>query len=174
MKNQRHRSLNLSIAVTLLFLLIGILINIMKWPFGFEIKLISFLLVGFLYGTRFSLKPNKTIKDRVKAWMVFSFVMVEVLIMLKIRPVFYISYFGLACGIAWIVLEIRDNFKSVDSPKKPNYVLIAGLMCLVYYVISRFLFWPVAFLSQIIGIFLTSIGFFIEHGRLKKIQKLTR
>ncbi len=174
MRKTTYQSLSLPISIALLFLLVGVLTTIMKWPFGFEIKLISFLLVGFLYGTRFSLKTNKTIKDRVKAWMVFSFVMVEVLLMLKISPVFYISYFGLACGVVWIVLEIRDNFKSVDSPKKPNYVLIAGLMCLVYYVISRFLFWPVAFLSQIIGIFLTSIGFFIEHGRLKKIQKLTR
>ena len=171
---ERYKTLSLPIAIALLILLLGILMHIMKWPFAFEIKLLSFLTVGFLYGTRFNLKTNKTFKDRVKAYVVFSFTMVEVLTMLKIEQARYIFYFGLLCGMIWMIIEINHDFRKKYSSIKPNYFLIAGLMCLIYYVLSRFLSWPISLLSQIFGISLTSIGFFIAHLRFKKTQENSR
>jgi hypothetical protein len=172
MNKDRYKTLNLPLASALLFLLFAIFARINEWTFGFEIKLISFLLVGFIYGTRYSLKIDKTIKDRAKALMVFSFVIVEVLVMLNVRPVPYFAYFALAFGIFWIILELIDKLKSDKSNQKTNVFLMIGLSLLIYYVLARFLQWPFLGVAFLGGVFLTSIGFFIEHLRFKKVQNI--
>lgn len=168
MNKERYKTLSLHVAVALVLLFSAIFVLISGWVFGFEFKLIAFLLVGFTYGTRYSLKINKTWKDRAKVSMVFSFVIVEVLAMLEVRPVSYFAYFALACGICWIVLELIDQFKLHKSSQKRNYVLIIGLSFLIYYVAARFLFWPLLSIVFLAGILLICIAFFIEHFKYKK------
>ena len=159
------------IAIALLFLLFTSFAKVGHWPFAFEMRLIGFLVVGFLYGTRYSLKVDKTIKDRTKAYMIFSFVMVEVLSMLGIKSIIYFVYFALACGLVWLILELIDKLKSVKSEGTLNIVLNVGLTVLIYYVLSRFLFWPLSMIPFMIGVFLTSIGFFIAHFSEVKAKK---
>lgn len=171
MNKDRYKTLNLPLAIALLVLLFAIFAR-NELPFGFEIKLISFLGVGFIYGTRYSLKIDKTLKDRAKALMVFSFVIVEVLVMLNVRPFPNFAYFALAFGIFWIVLELIDQFKIKKSLEKPNVVLLVGLSFLIYYVLARFFYWPALSVAFLGGLLLTSIGFIVEHFRFKKSQNI--
>lgn len=168
MNKERYKTLSLHVAIALLLLFSAIFVRSSEWAFGFEFKLIAFLVVGFTYGTRYSLKINKTWKDRAKVSMVFSFVIVEVMAMLKVRPVSYFAYFALLCGIFWIVLELIDRFKIQRSPQKPSIVLIIGLSFLIYYVLGRFLFWPLIGITFLAGVLIPAIAFLMVHLKHKK------
>ena len=163
MQVNKSKSLNLPLAIALLFLLLALFSSIMEWPFNFEMKLIGFLVVGFIYGTRYSLKVNKILKDRVKAYMIFSFVMVEVLSILNIKSAIYLSYFGLVCGIVWLILFLIDSLNKVKLPNQPNLVLSIGFIFIMLYVFSCLIDSRFTFISLVLGVFITALGFLTAH-----------
>ena len=160
----KFKGLNLPLAIALLIVLFGLLAKINHWSYWFEIRLLGFLLVGFSYGTRYRLKVDKTIKDRVKAYMFFSFVIVEIITMLSINSVIYFQYFSLICGLIWLIVELIDcKVKKAKSNNLQNIFINLGFVLLMISVLSRIMAWSFISVSLMLGVFLTVIGFFIAY-----------
>ena len=136
MRVNKSKSLNLPLAIALLFLLLALFSSIMEWLFNFEMKLIGFLVVGFIYGTRYSLKVNKILN---------------------------LSYFGLVCGIVWLILFLIDSLNKVKLPNQPNLVLSIGFIFIMLYVFSCLIDSRFTFISLVLGVFITALGFLTAH-----------
>ena len=170
MQSNKSKRLNLPLATALLFLLVGLFARINEWSLGFEMALLGFLIVGFVYGTRFSLKVDKTVKDRVKAYLVFLCVMTEVLSMLQIKSAVYFSYFAVTCGVFWLILESIAIIKKEKTNQYENPTLWVGLVVLICYVITRVLNWDSSYIPLLAGVFFTAIGFLVAHFQYLKTK----
>ncbi len=71
----------------------------------------------------------------------------------------------------WLILEIIDLVKPKETTVRLNPVLWTGIVLMILFIIIKVQRWPLGGIVYMSGLFISSIGFFIEHSNAVKSKR---
>lgn len=163
----RRKILSIPIAIAIIVLFVGSYLKIRNQAYSYELSMFGSVALGALYCLRFIAKDQKRIVDVVKVIMLILWIVVGVL-SLHQEWYFYLLLALLIIGSVWMILELRSLLFQKSFQEKINPVLWFGalLMCMEF--VCRVKSWPIVAVLSLLGLFVLSIGFFIDAWQQKR------
>jgi len=152
--------LTMSLRVSVVVLLMGMLMKIMAWPLASQIMLLAFASIGTLYFIRFFKKPSRKFLDYVKMILVFFWTTNGVFDIMDFPYTIFFQVIIAVSFVLWFIMEgtayfLDDEQKSNNSTIQLiwNMVMVAGTLAIIAGSLLKILNWEFAIPLLISGIF---------------------
>jgi len=133
-----HRVLKTPIRVSIAILLLGMLAQVLQWPFGSEIMLFAFAAIGILYAIRFWKKDEKRFIDYVKLVLVIFWTTNGVFRILDFPYTIVFQVIIAVSFMTWFVMEGTAYFLDDDRKAKNslsqilwNCAMVLGTLAII-------------------------------------------
>lgn len=168
MTRTKNKVLSIPLAIALCILTIGTLLSVQHWPFGVEIKLMSWLAIGVLYTIRYGSKNPINLKDTFKFIMVITWVYLNVYAVFKSNDLMFVRIILGASVAGWFLSEMWDIITKKPKWERANLPQIIGISIVMVHLLFRIQHWPGLIFLYLLNSFapiLMAIGFILSSKR---------
>ena len=147
----------LRIAISLV--LMGMLLQILEWPYASVITIASFLTIAILYPIRFFKKPGKQFLDYVKIILVVFWSLNGIFRVLDFAYTLFFQVIIAVSFLLWVILEGTAYFLDEDRKAKNsrsqmwwNITMVVGTLAIIAGSLLNLLGWPFAIPLMVVGV----------------------
>jgi hypothetical protein len=146
-----HRVLKMPIRVSIAILLLGMLAQVLQWPYASEIMLVAFGAIGILYSIRFWKKIEKKFIDYVKLVLVVFWTTNGIFRILDFPYTIVFQVIIAVSFLTWFVMEGTAYFLDEDRKAKNslsqilwNCAMVLGTLAIICGSLLKILHWDYA------------------------------
>ncbi|PKB00445.1 hypothetical protein B0O79_3911 [Flavobacteriaceae bacterium MAR_2009_75] len=156
---KKDNILKVPLRISITIVLLGMLLNILEWPYATEVILFGFANIGILYLFRLANKNDKKFIDFVKLVLVLSWTVNGVLTALDFSHTLILQILVGLSFVTWFVMEGTAYFLDEDRRVKNhkiqviwNFAMVVGALAIITGSLLNVMNWKFAIPLLVFGV----------------------